>query len=287
MSKYKGRPIKAIVFRRELHPVGVRASPPVVWMADVREAEHLKPTQVIEHNGGNDILYSDLKYIPAEDVVISALTNVAGFPAHSFTPTLARIVFGEASDQPPKIDVAPVDARVVRSYAGRYQLPSAEKLYGFGMRTFLRFTLETWGRLSEVTGLLWEDVQFDNRAVVFRETKSHEDRFVPIAESSDLLDDLRRLQVQTLQAGGPFTIYADKSNTAKKRDAILKDAQIPAITIHDLRRTGITRALLANVPPVTVQRIAGHRDIKTTMQYYAQVNTQDLRDGVERVRAAG
>ncbi len=170
---------------------------------------------------------------------------------------------------------------------GHHRVEIAEKLYGFSMRTFLRFTLETWGRLSEVTGLLWEDVQFDDRAVIFRDTKSHEDRFVPIAESSDLLDDLRRLQLQTLQAGGPFTIYADKSNTAKKRDAILKDAKIPQITIHDLRRTGITRALLANVPPVTGQRIAGHRDIKTTMQYYAQVNTQDLRDGAERVRAAG
>lgn len=166
-------------------------------------------------------------------------------------------------------------------------LASAEKLYGFSMRTFLRFTLETWGRLSEVTGLLWQDVQFEDRAVVFRDTKSVEDRFVPIAESSDLLDDLRRLQLQTLQAGGPFTIYADKSNTAKKRDAILKDAKIPPITVHDLRRTGITRALLANVPLVTVQRLAGHRDIKTTMRYYAQVNTQDLRDGIERVRVAG
>ncbi len=30
-----------------------------------------------------------------------------------------------------------------------------------------------------------------------------------------------------------------------------------------------------------------HHDIKTTMQYYAQVSTQDSREGVERVRAAG
>ncbi len=166
-------------------------------------------------------------------------------------------------------------------------LVSAEKLYGFGMRTLLRFALETWGRLSEITGLLWEDVWFDDKSVVFRDTKSHEDRFVPIAESSSLLNDLRRLQAATILDGGPFAAYADHSNTAKKRAAILKDAEIPHITIHDLRRTGITRALLAGVPPITVQKLAGHRNIATTMRYYAQVDTQDLRDGVEKARAAG
>jgi len=68
----------------------------------------------------------------------------------------------------------------------------------------------------------------------------------------------------------------------------VKDAGIPHFTYHDLRRTGITRALLAGVPPITVQRLAGHREITTTMRHYAQVNNQDLRDGVERAaRAAG
>lgn len=163
---------------------------------------------------------------------------------------------------------------------------AARELYGFRMWMFLRFTLETWGRLSEVTGLLWDDIDFDNRTVVFRDTKSTEDRIIPIAESSSLFDNLRKLQVQTLQDGGPFVAYADGSSTAKKRNRILKAAGIPPITIHDLRRTGITRALLAGVPPITVQKLAGHKDIKTTMRYYAQVNFDDLRAGVEKQRAA-
>ena len=80
--------------------------------------------------------------------------------------------------------------------------------------------------------------------------------------------------------------YADGSSTAKKRNRILKAAEIQPITVHDLRRTGITRALLASVPPITVQKLAGHKDIKTTMEYYAQVNFDDLRAGVEKQRAA-
>lgn len=166
-------------------------------------------------------------------------------------------------------------------------LASAERLYGFGMRMLLVFALETWGRMSEITGLLWEDVRFDDKSVVFRDTKSHEDRFIPIAESSSLLDDLRRLQVSTLQDGGPFVTHAKQTTTTDRRFAIVKDAEIPHFTYHDLRRTGITRALLAGVPLITVQKLAGHRNIATTMRYYAQVDTQDLRDGVEKARAAG
>ncbi len=81
--------------------------------------------------------------------------------------------------------------------------------------------------------------------------------------------------------------HAKPATTTDRRLAIVKDADIPYITYHDLHRTGITRALLAGVPPITVQRLAGHRNIGTTMRHYVQLNDQDLRDGVEKVRAAG
>ncbi len=91
---------------------------------------------------------------------------------------------------------------------------------------------------------------------------------------------------QTLQEDGPFVAYANAANTNWKRKKIVAQAMIPPIAIHDLRRTGITRALLAGVPTVVVQKLAGHRDINTTLRYYTRVNVDDLRAGVERQRAA-
>ena len=83
-----------------------------------------------------------------------------------------------------------------------------------------------------------------------------------------------------------FIDGACEPNVHKKWRRIVKAAEIPAITLHDLRRTGITRALLANMPPVVVQKLAGHRDIKTTLRYYTEVSKADLRQAVKRMRNA-
>ena len=101
---------------------------------------------------------------------------------------------------------------------------------------------------------------------------------------SDLRGTLRRLQAQTLQAGGPFVAFSDRSNLHKKWLAIVAKAEIDPATVHDLRRTGITRALLGNMPPAAVQKLAGHRNINTTMMYYVEVDRADLRAAAAKLR---
>lgn len=163
-------------------------------------------------------------------------------------------------------------------------LGAAEELYGFPMTVFIAFALETWGRLGEVTSVVWDDICFDEPGVYFRNTKSHEDRYVPI-ENPDLMANLFKLKVQTLQVGGPFTQHSNRSNLHKKWERIIAKAEIDPITVHDLRRTGITRALLDNVPITVVKDLAGHQKIETTMKYYKGVKKRDLRDALKRRRA--
>ncbi len=162
-------------------------------------------------------------------------------------------------------------------------LASCEKLYGFQMVTFAKFLLETWARHSEATKLLWEDVRFEDACVYFRSTKSHEDRFVPIGGRSSLVGEMRRLQAMTLKDGGPFRSMARTSVIDKQWRCILKDAELEHITRHDMRRTGITRALVDGMPPVLVKEMAGHKSLSTTMQYYVKVTREDLRKAVDRL----
>ena len=68
----------------------------------------------------------------------------------------------------------------------------------------------------------------------------------------------------------------------------LRDAEIEHITIHDLRRKGITRALLDNMPITIVKDLAGHQKIETTMRYHKGIKKRDLREAVSnRWRVAG
>ncbi len=88
------------------------------------------------------------------------------------------------------------------------------------------------------------------------------------------------------RGGGPFVAFNDKSNLAKKWDVILEDAEIPTLTRHDLRRMGISRALVAGMPGAVVRKLAGHKSIATTMTYYAEVTKKDLRDAVAKLKKA-
>lgn len=75
---------------------------------------------------------------------------------------------------------------------------------------------------------------------------------------------------------------ADVSFAVDKWARNLGNAGIPYIGRHDWRRTGITRAMLANMAPVAVQKMAGYANIATTMKYYVQVSQRDLRDAVDK-----
>ena len=65
---------------------------------------------------------------------------------------------------------------------------------------------------------------------------------------------------------------------------VVTEAVVQDITIHDLRRTYITRLIRAEVPLPTVQELAGHADIKTTLKYYNWVSSDDKRKAVKRLQ---
>ena len=92
---------------------------------------------------------------------------------------------------------------------------------------------------------------------------------------------LRRLQAQTLQAGGPFIGMG--SNLGRQWGRIVRNARVKPISLHDLRRTYITRLIGAGVPLPTVQKLAGHANIQTTLKYYNWVSDGDLREAVAKL----
>ncbi len=177
--------------------------------------------------------------------------------------------------------------RILSLAEQRKVLPVVEETCGFRMACFVRFLLASGARKSEALSLRWPDVDFDGGSVVFRDTKSGEDRYVPIKASSGVMDDLRRLQAQTMQDGGPFVSGVSLVTLRSRWLRALGKAGVKPLTFHDLRRTCLTRLALANMAPPALMKLAGHRNMKTTMMYYVEVQNDDLRDALARVTIAG
>ena len=58
--------------------------------------------------------------------------------------------------------------------------------------------------------------------------------------------------------------------------ASVQEAGLPRMTLHDLRHTAVSLAVHSHVPPKVVQAIAGHKTFSMTMDYYADLFTEDL-----------
>lgn len=172
--------------------------------------------------------------------------------------------------------------RIVSDHEEARLLDTADKLYGLPMRTFVFIAVNTGGRRAELLGLPWSRVSLDGDEpeIHFAGTKSHRDRLIPL--TPELVKVLLRLKAVTLVQGGPF--IGLRNNLSRRWGRIRKQAKATDVTICDLRRTYVARLIRAGVPLPTVQELAGHRDIKTTVEYYDWVSKADKRAAMEKLR---
>lgn len=168
-------------------------------------------------------------------------------------------------------------------------------------------------RQGEALGLRWEDVDLESgvlrvrqalkrvkgKGITFGPPKSARGRR-DIALPAELLSQLkahRRTQtadrlaagelwrdtglVFTREDGGPIEPSAD----AKAWRALLVQAGVPHVRLHDARHSAATLLLLQGVDTRVVMDILGHSQISVTMKYQHAVD-QLKRDAAERVGAA-
>lgn len=109
-----------------------------------------------------------------------------------------------------------------------------------------------------------------------------------------MVDEFRKPRIQTQQEGAPFvgfnSHHFDDGWIRIAGAANLLDADgLPLVTLHDLRRTEVTRLILTGTPLPTVMKLAGHKSIAKTTGHCTKIAREDLRAGVEMLRkpAAG
>lgn len=157
---------------------------------------------------------------------------------------------------------------------------AATDLYGQIWTAFIEIALQTAARRGELLRLRWQNADLDGASILLTETKGRRDRRVPLTPES--VATLQRLKAKTLRSGGPFVEL--QHNAGREWNEIRTAAKLPDVSIHDLRRTALTRMALCSVPMSVLQRIAGHAAISTTATFYIGLGSDDLRQAVNTVR---
>ena len=157
--------------------------------------------------------------------------------------------------------------------------------------------LETGLRAREIWGLKFKDIKFDaNQILVSKQminkgvaklidTKGKEIRVVPA--SNLLLEEIMSLKTEHPTYEDSFVIRNTKGNFIDHDSFVrriynldIERAKVPRIRFHDMRHTAFTMMIKKGIAPTLVQRIAGHKDIKTTLRYI-HVVSQDITDIAE------
>ena len=133
-------------------------------------------------------------------------------------------------------------------------------------------------RVSEIVSLKITDIDSKRMMVHLRCAKGKKDRYVPLPKSIlDLTREYFRIYrpkdyLFEGMTGGPYTVRSVQAvfKSAMNRARIKKP-----IGIHGLRHSYATHLLEAGTDMTFIQKLLGHRDIKTTM-IYAKVGDRTI-----------
>lgn len=157
--------------------------------------------------------------------------------------------------------------------------------------------LATGCRIGEALALEWDDVDLNEGTIHFHRTQTYtidnrltshsgtktnaEGRVVPI--DGWVLDRLREMETSRSSA----IVFCDDMgelrhpNTVRRRwkQAIAR-AGVPEIRLHDVRHSVATALIRDGVGVKVISGILGHKDIRTTLEIYAHVDTSYKREGI-------
>jgi integrase len=145
--------------------------------------------------------------------------------------------------------------------------------------------ISTGARHGEIMGLTWDDVSFDQRRIVLRDTKNGETRAVPlVGEACGLLKEyskVRRIDTslvfprEGLKGGESMSIRVAWDNA-------IANAKIENFRFHDLRHTCASYLAMDKASLAEIAEVLGHKTL-AMVKRYAHLSEQHTLTVVERM----
>ena len=145
-------------------------------------------------------------------------------------------------------------------------------------RTIISLVYSGGLRLSECVNLKIKDIDSQRMLLKIDQSKGKKDRFVPL--SNKMLFLLREYYKEYKPSEFIFEGQFEKYYSARSIQAILKKAVTKCkikkhISVHSLRHSYATHLLEQGTDISLIQKILGHKDIKTTL-LYTQISKSQL-----------
>lgn len=141
------------------------------------------------------------------------------------------------------------------------------------LKNIILFYIYTGTRLNEALNLRLEDVDFENKTIHIKGTKtSKSNRTIPVNEKVLALME----KTET-----PFNYQARYVQKGFKE--ICNELKFENITIHSLRHTFVTRCIEKGIKLTTIQKWVGHSSIKITSDIYGEIQTEFEREELDKL----
>ena len=151
-----------------------------------------------------------------------------------------------------------------------------EAARGSHIYPLLMTALHTGMRKSELFYLRWPDIDFGRHTVAVQakddwHTKNYRSRTLLLTPFLyEVLREHRKLHLELgIQSEYVFTYQGHrlKSNIKKSLARVLKKAELAGVTLHTLRHTFASQAVMGGVSLRVLKELMGHQRFETTLQY--------------------
>jgi integrase/recombinase XerD len=136
-------------------------------------------------------------------------------------------------------------------------------------------------RRSELLKLDWRDVRLNDGIIIVRDTKSRDDRVMPIPDAFKI--ELAREWIDLGMPSSGLVVGIAKSPFARafRKHLIECGLDGKGITPHTIRHSFASSLIRAGVPLTVVKELLGHKDVSTTM-IYVHHNDDMLKDAMNK-----
>jgi len=205
------------------------------------------------------------------------------------------VEWGYIEDNPAKpvkkIKVAETSATFLEKDAARRLLDTCLEHIP-GIYPLVVTALHTGMRKSELLNLRWEDIDFRRGTLTVSSrkewhTKNYESRTMPLHEEvRRMLEPIKEGKGYVFRPQDGVTECATSCRITRRLAKAVRLSGLSDITLHTLRHTFASHLVMSGVDLPTVQRLMGHKDIKTTMRY-AHLAPDHLRMGMAMLDFGG